>query len=172
MAFIRANRKVISFASSDDVREVDSRIFEANEGLSDERVDGALIKATNRIIDDIQISDWWKSYYVRRLGVQGIAFGDNGVVVPRPNADLILGSQDTFSQLCVYFALSEYILPSVADFGNAESAERQKIAFYGEKASELFRYLIDRGDWYDFDQDGTVQLSEKMPTRTNLQRVR
>jgi hypothetical protein len=172
MAFIRVNRQVISFATSDDVRDVDSRIFEANEGLTDEKLDGALIKSTTRIIDDIQVSAWWKNYYIRRLGILSVAFGDNGVVVPRPNPDLILGSQETFGQLCVYHALSEYILPSVADFGNADSAERQKIGFYGEKARELFRYLIDRGDWYDFDQDGTVQLNEKSPTRTNLQRIR
>jgi hypothetical protein len=170
MAFIRANRKVISFASSDDVREVDSRIFEANEGLTDERVDGALIKSTQRIIDDIQISEWWKSYYLRRSS-QGAVF-DNAILVPKPNPDQILGSQDTFSQLCVYHALSEYILPSVADFGNADSAERQKISFYGEKARALFTYLIDRGDWYDFDADGVVQLVEMSPTNTNLKRIR
>ena len=170
MAFIRANRKVISFASSDDVREVDSRIFEANEGLTDERVDGALIKSTQRIIDDIQISAWWKSYYIRRSDT-GVVFGQ-GVIVPAPEIDYILGSQETFTQLCVYHSLSEYILPSVADFGNADSAERQKISFYGEKARGLFTYLIDRGDWYDFDGDGEVQLTEKAPTTTNLKRIR
>lgn len=172
MAYIRANRKVISFASSDDVREVDSRIFEANEGLTDERVDGALIKSTNRIVDDIQVSAWWKSYYVALDGTSGVVFGNNAIVVPRPDIDYFLGSEDSFAQLCVYHALSEYILPSVADFGNADSAERQKIGFYGEKARELFRYLIDRGDWYDFDGDGIVQTIEKQPSRTNLQRIR
>jgi hypothetical protein len=92
--------------------------------------------------------------------------------VPAPEIEYILGSQETFTQLCVYHSLSEYILPSVADFGNADSAERQKISFYGEKARALFTYLIDRGDWYDFDGDGEVQLTEKSPTTTNLKRIR
>jgi hypothetical protein len=36
----------------------------------------------------------------------------------------------------------------------------------------LFQELIDSGDWYDFNNTGTVSAEEKMPTRTNLQRVR
>jgi hypothetical protein len=170
MAFIRANQQVISFATSDDVREVDSRIFEANEGLTDDRIDGALIRSTQRIIDDIQISAWWKRYYIRRNGPDVVY--DQAVLVPAPNINRILGSHATFTQLCVYHALSEYILPSVADFANPDSAEMQKIGFYGERARALFTYLIDRGDWYDFDGDGTVALHEQAPVATNLKRVR
>jgi len=32
--------------------------------------------------------------------------------------------------------------------------------------------LIDDGSWYDFSDNGTITPNEKMPTRTNIVRVR
>jgi hypothetical protein len=32
--------------------------------------------------------------------------------------------------------------------------------------------LIEDGRWYDFDGDGTVERTEKAPSRVNLVRVR
>lgn len=173
MPFINSNGTVISFATYDDVVEIDRRIFETNEGLTDEVVEGALIRSTERILDAIQTTDWWKSYWVRMsASTTSLIVGFNDVIVPAPDPTLIRGSQNDFTDLCVYFALSEYILPSVADFGNPDSAERQKVGFYDAKYRTLFQELIDRGDWYDFDNDGVVVATEKVPTRTNLVRVR
>jgi hypothetical protein len=72
----------------------------------------------------------------------------------------------------VYVALSEFILPSIADFGNEDNAERQKMGYYKQKADELFGELVTAGDWYDFDDDGTIQSDEKSPGQYNLKRVR
>lgn len=166
MAFISSGGNVISFAEYDDVVARDQRLFEANEGLTDVIVEDALVRATERILTLIRSSVWWKSYYLARSPstlVQDI---------PQPVANRIEARQKDFTDLAVYYALAEIILPKVADFGNADTAERQKIGFYDEKFRSLFRELIDAGDWYDFDDDATIGSGEKSPTRQNLVRIR
>jgi len=172
MAFILSNGNVISFAEYEDVTATDQRVFEANEGLTDVIVEDALIKATTRILSKIRASAWWKSYYVRQSGNDQTIFTSTLISVPAPNPNRILGRKDEFTDLCVYFALSEYLYPKVADFGNTDTAERQKIGFYDEKFRAMFKDLLEAGDWYDFSGDGIVQSSEKAPSRQNLVRQR
>jgi len=83
--------------------------------------------------------------------------------------------------MCCYYTLKEYILPKIADFGNPESAEVQKIQYYEGKFEDLFRELLDIFDWFDDDGDGSVEDSEKMVRfrqtrrtrgRSNITRVR
>ena len=169
MAFVTENDTIISFAEFQDVVDKDQRLFEANEGLSDDVVDNQLIRATERILTKIRATDWWREYYVRR---------DSSIVyttaadVPAVNPDKIIGRQNDFTDLCVYTALAEFILPSIADFGNEDNAERQKMGYYTNKAGSLLAELISAGDWYDFDDDGTIQSDEKSPGALNLKRVR
>lgn len=169
MAFVTENDTVISFAEFQDVVDKDQRLFEANEGLSDDIVDAQLIRATERILTKIRSSGWWKSYYINR---------DSTTVyrtiadVPAVDPDKIIARQNDFTDLCVYMALNEFILPSIADFGRDDNAERQKMGYYTNKADRLFGELISAGDWYDFDNDGTVQSDEKQPGGYNLKRVR
>ena len=77
--------------------------------------------------------------------------------------------------------MKEYLLPKIADFGNPESAEVQKIEYYAGKFDDIFRELMDILDWYDADNDGSVQTNEKMVRfrtnrrtrgRSNISRVR
>ena len=169
MAFIEEAGTVVSFAEFQDVLNKDQRLFEANEGLSDTAVDSSLVRATERILSKLRSSDWWRTYYVRR---------DNSTVyatvadVPALNPDRIIARQNDFTDLCVYTALADFILPSVADFGNQDSAERQKMAYYTQRADTLYGELITAGDWYDFDNDSTIQSDEKSPGYSNLKRVR
>ena len=72
----------------------------------------------------------------------------------------------------IYFALFEYLLPSVADFGIETSAEVAKIKFYKDQYNILFKELIEAGDFYDFSGDGTVGTTERMPVKINLVRTR
>ena len=166
MAFILSGGSVISFAEYDDVVARDQRLFEANEGLTDVIVEDALVRATQRILTLIRSSGWWKSYYMKRSPTT------LAVDVPAPDANQIIARQADFTDLAVYYALAEIILPKVADFGNADTAERQKIGFYDEKFRSLYNELIEAGDWYDFDDDNTIETSEKSATRVNLVRVR
>jgi hypothetical protein len=169
MAFIIENGTVISFAEFQDVVEKDQRLFTANEGLSDDVVESQLVRATERILDKFRASDWWRSYYVNR---------DNSITyttvadIPALDIDRIRGRLNDFTDLCIFTALSEYILPSIADFGNEENAERQKMAYYSGKADALYGELINAGDWYDFNDDSTISSNEKAPGAYNLKRVR
>ena len=169
MAFIKSGNTIISFAEYQDVVDADQRLFDANEGLTDDLVETQLIRATERILVKFRNSDWWKSYYVNR---------DNSIVyntvadIPALNSNKIVDRLNDFKDLCVYIALSEYILPNIADFGNADSAERQKMGYYTNRAEALFGELITAGDWYDFDGSGAISSAEKSPGQYNLKRIR
>lgn len=169
MAFVIENNTVTSFAEFQDVVSRDQRLFDANEGLYDDVVDSLLVRATERILNRVRSSQWWQSYYARRdLNTVFVTKAD----IPEVDPDKIQSRQDDFTDLCVYTAMAEYILPMIADFGNEDSAERQKMAYYTQKADNLFEELVSSGDWYDFDDDGTIQSDEKSPGVINLKRVR
>jgi hypothetical protein len=92
--------------------------------------------------------------------------------VPPLNPNYILSRQNDFTDLCVYYALYDYILPKIANFGTEDNAERAKIGYYQQKYNTLFGELITAGDWYDFSGSGTVTSDEKQPGVYNLRRVR
>ena len=177
MAFILSGQppSVIAFAEYEDVTAADQRLFEANEGIADATmVEDLTIKATSRILQLIRNTEWWRRYYLleanaaQRAATQTRTTAD----VPLPNPNLILSRQADFTDLCVYFTLYEYLLPKIADFSRQDNAEVQKIGVYRTKFDQLFRELIDAGNWYDFDASGTVDPQEKLPTRVNITRVR
>lgn len=169
MAFIKNGSTTISFAEYQDVLDRDQRLFDANEGLTDEVVEDLLIRSTERILTKLRASDWWVNYYVNRSSTTTYRTTAD---VPALNIENIKARQNDFTDLCVYTALGEYILPKIADFGTEDNAERQKMGYYVGKADALFGELITAGDWYDFDADGTVDSTEKSPGMFNLKRVR
>lgn len=170
MAFIRQNGVTISFAEYQDVVDKDQRLFDSNEGLTDDSIEQLLIRATERILTKLRSSAWWKEYYVRQTG----STTDLRTVadIPALDPDKIAARQNDFVDLCVYTALADFILPSIADFGNEDNAERQKMGYYANKSEKLFQELVNAGDWYDFDDDSTVESTEKQPGQYNLKRVR
>ena len=174
MAFISSGGNVISFCEYEDVLERDQRVFEANEGLTSTSVEDLAERATVRILYMIRNTSWWASYYLRQSGssVNVNIFTSGLISVPLPDANRIKARQQDFTDLCVYLTLYEYLLPKIADYSSQDNAEVKKIGVYNEKFRSLFQELIDSGDWYDFDNTGTVSADEKMPTRTILQRVR
>lgn len=174
MAFILSGGNVISFAEYDDVTARDQRVFESNEGLTDVIVEDLLVRSTERIINTLSASDWWRGYYVRQSGntYDPLIITSGLVSVPKLNPNLIKDRKDDFTDLCVYYALAMYILPKVADFSREDNSERVKIGFFNEKFRQLYQELVDDGSWYDFNSDGTISNVEKMPTRTNVVRVR
>jgi hypothetical protein len=169
MAFIVENSTVVSFADFQDVVDKDQRLFESNEGLSDDVIEAQLIRATERILDKMRSSSWWQSYYVNRD--PSISY-QTAADIPELDPNLIKARLNDFTDLCVYVALAEYVLPSIADFGNEDNAERQKMGYYTQKSDSLFAELVSAGDWYDFDNSGTISSNEKQPGQYNLKRVR
>ena len=176
MAFINPGQTgVIAFAEYTDVTSTDQRLFEANEGIADQTmIEDLTEKATSRILQLIRNTSWWKRYYlIEANDAQRLATNTRSTPdVPLPDPNLILGRQADFTDLCVYFTLYEYLLPKVADFSSQDNAEVVKIGVYRTKFDVLFRELLDDGTWYDFNGSGTITELEKLPTRTNLVRVR
>jgi len=169
MAFVTENNTVVAFAEFQDVVDKDQRLFESNEGLSDDIIEAQLIRATERILTKLRSTDWWRTYYIRRDNLNVFRTVAD---IPPLDPDKIIGRQNDFTDLCVYTALAELILPSIADFGTEDNAERQKMGYYTNKANSLFGELITAGDWYDFDGDATIQSHERSPGSYNLRRVR
>lgn len=169
MAFIIEDSQTISFADYEDVTTQDQRLFDSNEGLTDDVVETALIRATERILSKIRASGWWRTYYVNRDTSTNYRTTAD---IPEVDPSKILSRLDDFTELCVATALADYILPQVADFGDEADSERNKMGYYRTRAEALFGELIEAGDWYDFDDDGTIQSDEKDPGFYNLRRRR
>ncbi|MDB4337163.1 hypothetical protein N9991_00275 [bacterium] len=166
MAFIVENSNTISFAEFTDVTARDQRLFDNNESLTLDFVEDALERTTSRLLENIKTTEWWQRSYGTHNG------SVNRLDIPPPDADRIKSRQTDFTDLCVYRALADYILPAVADFGDPENAERQKMGYYENRATQLYLELVNSGDWYDFDDDGTVQTDEKSRGYMSLKRVR
>ena len=169
MAFITEDTIVISFAMFDDVLARDQRVFDSNEGLTDEIVEMALIRATQRLLNKFRGTDWWRGYYLKRDTSASIT---SSADIPAMDPNRIKDRYNDFTDLCVYFALGEYILPQVADFGSDDDSEFSKMSYYANKADALFAELVRVGDWYDFDDNNIVESSEKEPGHYSLKRVR
>ena len=164
MAFIRSGSTIISFAEYQDVVDTDQRLFDENEGLTDEVVEDLLVRSTERILSQIKSSQWYREYALSR--------GASVLTIPNVNPAKIVGRFNDFTDLAVYYAMHEYILPKIADFGNEDNSERVKIGFYREKYSALFGELIAMGDWYDYNADGVINANELRPGIVNYQRIR
>ena len=170
MAFVTENSIVISFAEYSDVLARDQRLVEANEGLTDDVIEPLLVRATERILTKLRSTSWWTSYYITRAP-SGTVINDTADI-PALDPNQILARQNDFTDLCVYTAFAEYIMPLIADFGNAEGSELKKMGYYQNKAEMLFGELVTAGDWYDFSDDGTINRNEKSAGSFNLKRVR
>lgn len=169
MAFIANATTVFSFAEYQDVVDRDQRLFEANEGLDQTVVEDLLVRGTERILSELRSTSWWAQYWITRDNTTTItSLAD----VPALDATKIRARQNDFTDLCVYYTMYEYILPKIADFGVDNNAERNKIGYYTQKYDKLFAELIRSGDWYDFDDDETIQSDEKSIGVVNLRRVR
>ena len=169
MAFIRNATQVFSFADYQDVVDQDNRLFSENEGLTQDQVEQALIRSTDRLVNRFSATSWWQNYYVRQ---DTTTYFRTPADIPSLDPLKIVSRFQTFTDLCVYTALAAYILPTVADFGNPDDAERQKMDYYQQQADILFKELVEASDWYDFDGDGVVESSERAPGIYNPRRVR
>jgi hypothetical protein len=170
MAFVTDSLgNVTAFAEYQDVLDKDQRLFENNEGLTDNVINDFLVRSTARVLSAIKYSDWWRDLYLDLVPSPSFTSSTD---VPDVDPNKILTHQDDFTDLCVFYALYYYILPKVADFSKNDNAERAKIGFYQERYQFLFTELINVGDWYDMLNDGTIVSKEKKPGSYRLHRTR
>lgn len=162
MAFIKQGSNVLSFAEYSDVVSADQRMFDSNEGLTDDVIETHLIRSTERILTLLRATDWW----VTLNGALSIN------ATPELKGAQILSRQNDFTDLCIYYALCTYIYPTIADFSNPDNAERAKIGFYQQKYQALFDELISAGNWYDLNNDGIISSDESKKGYIALKRVR
>jgi hypothetical protein len=169
MAFNYNNSTFVSFAVFADVVQRDSRLFEANEVVNDSTlINDLLTLSSQRILSKIKNTDWWAKYnFDRNASLQ------NDIRrVPDVNPDKIDGMQQEFKDLNIYHVLFEYVLPKVADFGNPDSAEVQKIKHYKDQFDMLYKEIIEAGSWYDYSGDNTISYTEVQPVTVNRVRTR
>jgi len=176
MAFITVGDTVVSYAEALDVRDKDQRLFEGNEidftnvpdtpGSLNNYIEDLTTKSTDRINQKIRASARWREY----LGYTGTGFDINNI--PSFNPGNIVDRKADFTDMCCYYTLKEYLLPKIADFGNPESPEVQKIQYYDDKFNELFTELMNMFDFYDDDGDSVVEDSEKMVRFSLTRRTR
>jgi hypothetical protein len=164
MAFIITNSTVLSFAEYQDVVDMDQRLFDENEGLSDEVIEDILIRSTERILSLLKNTVWYRTL--------ALSMGANAQLIPNLDPNKIISRKNDFKDLCVYYALYEYIFPKIADFGTESNAEVMKIHFYKEKFTSLLDELQLNSDWYDYDNNGSISVQEFKPIPTNYQRIR
>lgn len=162
MAFIKESGITVSFAEYQDAVDRDQRLFDANEGLNDDLlIETHLTRATQRILSKIKASGWWLN-----------ATGSTAATAPSVDPDKIISRLDDFTDLCVYTAFGETILPIVADFGSEDNAERQKMDYYVNKADVRLNELLSAGDWYDFTGTGTITKDDIHASKTLRWRIR
>ncbi len=166
MAFNIVNNAFVSFAVYSEVTARDQRFFEANEGFTELQVNDLLAQASDRILAKLKSTDWWKDYQFSR----DASLERDLRLLPDVDPLKIVGREQDWKDLNIYFAMSEYLLPRAADWSN--EADVTKINFYKDQYAALFKELIEDGRWYDFDGDGTVEKTERQPSRINLVRVR
>lgn len=168
MTFNYNNGDFLSFAEYADVTERDQRFFEANEGITALDVNDLLAQASQRILTKIRNTDWWKDYQFSR----DASLKYDMRLLPDVDPDKILAREQEFKDLNVYYCMTEYLLPKVADFGNETSAEVVKIKFYKDQFNTLFDEIIESGDWYDFDGGAAISTADKAPSSVNRVRTR
>jgi len=176
MAFVSVGDNVVSYAEYTDVVSTDQRLLEDNViKVPDQTdfvdvpdfIDDLLQRSTDRINAKIKASTWWQGYqaYVGNTEY-------NPALLPDFDPNRIKSREQTFTDLCVSYCLKEYILPLIADFSTAENSEVQKIRFYEDKFNDLFQELLALADFYDADNDGTVENSEKAWSYRTVRRSR
>lgn len=148
---------VVSFAEYQDVLNIEDRLFAINEGITSLDIEINLQRSTTRILNKLKASDWWKAY--------------SGSNDPDPLDTTKIMRQEDFTDLCVYFAMHQYILPKSSNFDDS-SADYNKIEYYRGRFLELFEELLVDGDWYDEDSSGSVEDDEVLQSLPSLHMVR
>tara|TARA_R110000823_G_scaffold204243_1_gene335247 strand:+ start:65 stop:577 length:513 start_codon:yes stop_codon:yes gene_type:complete len=169
MAFIETSTNFVSFAQYLDMTETDSRLFVANEALTEDVVTDLLVRSSAKILSNIRATAWWRSYFIAQD--KGTTTINTVADIPQPSGLKIKARRDDFTDLCCFYTMYYYILPKVADFGSDDNDEKQKLGYYEQKYEKLFGELITAGDWYDFDGTGTINSSEKTPGVYRLRRI-
>ena len=177
MAFQKdASSNVLAFAEAEDIFNLDQRLFESNEisfaksgtaaTTQSEYFDILCQRATDRIVTRMQASPQWANY------TSAQSLNTAASILPPVNKNLILGNLQDWTDMCSSYVMKEMLLPKVADFGNPESSEVNKINFYETKFNELFNEKLSVIVWYDANADASITSSDEMVNFRKNRRTR
>ena len=117
-------------------------------------------KARDDILRKLR-EEWW----VRSRNVTNYDISRSLPSLEMDNSKL---TESQFTRCAVYRVLSEYALPMLTKW-NAEGNEDKfqvMMMHYRKKFDEEFNAILRDGVDYDFDNDGTVEDTEKQPFHT------
>jgi hypothetical protein len=117
-------------------------------------------KARDDILRKLR-EEWW----VRSRNVTNYDISRSLPSLEMDNSKL---TESQFTRCAVYRVLSEYALPMLTKW-NAEGNEDKfqvMMMHYRKKYDEEFNAILRDGVDYDFDNDGTVEDTEKQPFHT------
>jgi uncharacterized Rmd1/YagE family protein len=117
-------------------------------------------KARDDILRKLR-DEWW----VRSRNVTNY---DISRSLPSLEMDDARLTESQFERCAVYRVLSEYALPQLTKWNNEGSEDRFQVMMmhYRKKYDEEFNSILRDGVLYDFDNDGTVEATEKQPFHT------
>jgi uncharacterized Rmd1/YagE family protein len=117
-------------------------------------------KARDDILRKLR-DEWW----VRSRNVTNY---DISRSLPSLEMDDARLTESQFERCAVYRVLSEYALPQLTKWNNEGSEDRFQVMMmhYRKKYNEEFNSILRDGVLYDFDNDGTVEQTEKQPFHT------
>ena len=117
-------------------------------------------KARDDILRKLR-DEWW----VRSRNVTNY---DISRSLPSLEMDDARLTESQFERCAVYRVLSEYALPQLTKWNNEGSEDRFQVMMmhYRKKYNEEFNSILRDGVDYDFDNDGTVDETEKQPFHT------
>jgi len=72
-------------------------------------------------------------------------------------------TESQFTRAAVYHVLAYYILPKLSKFTPDGDVFGEKMEYYRARFKEEIELVLRDGPEYDFDNDGTVEDSEKQP---------
>ena len=140
----------MAFATYDNLKQVEANIDEY--GVLD--WDTELTRSESEIKRVLKVR-WWEQYQRNHTSLLNTL----------PDFDLLTETQ--FTQATVYHALAYHICPKLTQFSGAEPDKFQVMMDYYSKRFEHEMDLILReGVEYDINNDSTLAMDEKAPTKT------
>ena len=81
------------------------------------------------------------------------------------NVDLLVDSQ--WKRAAVYHVLAYYIYPRLSTFTPEGDVYMEKMQYYKDRFKEEFDLCLKQGVQYDYNNDSTIEESEKLPVHFN-----
>ena len=108
----------------------------------------------NRLIE----IDWWPRASYRQYDITRGTYANI-------NVDLLVDSQ--WKRVAVYHVLAYYIYPRLSTFTPEGDVYMEKMQYYKDRFKEEFDLCLKQGVQYDYNNDSTIEESEKLPVHFN-----